>query len=430
MSKKSTKSSGVPLLLVQEFLLNHSFADLHKEHGVKFRPSACGRKVSLNYDMIEAHDSNKIAQQCRGLILAKADNCVFSGDQEVVGETYIVARPFDRFFNLGQAEAANIDWDSAKFLNKEDGTLIICYFDAFQRRWHVATRAVPEANLPIDGYDNMTFRKLFDKALSDCTGYLSLDKFAERNLDTSVTYMFELCTPQNQIVVKYDKYEIILLGARGTMTGQEIALDDPFFNPVFAAGIKVVPEYSLSSTSDMIDFVTQRNPTEFEGIVACDSRFRRVKVKNAGYMALSRVKDSATKSPRGLMQMILIEKLDDFIPLLPEYLVERANLLQDGYRNLVHGYNHMYAKCMAEADKESPIFNPESKSLQKQHQKSFAIAVQRNGGWLAPMMNQYNGQADGLHDYIIKRRAPGGDWTNAFLDTVIEMIDKTLKESN
>ena len=407
-------------LHVQKFLNTRSLADLRDQHGVKYRFSDDMRKMTVNYDQIEVTNNDRLSQQCRGTILARVNNEPFENDENaVVGFTKVVARPFDRFFNLGQGEAANIDWTSAKFFNKEDGTLIICYFDAFQNRWHVATRAVPEANLPIDGYDNMTFRKLFDLALKATTGFHSLDEFAGEFLHTNTTYMFELCTEQNQIVVKYDGYKLFLLGSRITMTGVEYSLND--FKAGMGFPIPTVPEYSLSSTSDMIDFVTQRNPTEFEGVVACDSQFRRVKVKNAGYMALSRVKDSATKSPRGLMQMILIEKLDDLIPLLPEYLVERANLLQDGYRDLVHGYNHMYQKCMAEADQESPIFNPESKSLKKQHQKSFAISVQRNGGWLAPMMNQYNGQANGLHDYIIKRRAPGGDWPNAFLDTVIEL---------
>lgn len=405
-------------LHVQKFFNDHSLAELREKHGVKYRFSDDMRKMTVNYDQIEVTNNDRLSQQCRGTILAKSDYSPFSTDEdEIVGFTRVVARPFDRFFNLGQAEAANIDWTSAKFFNKEDGTLIICYFDAYQNRWHVATRAVPEANLPIDGYDNMTFRKLFDLALKATTGFDSLDEFAGEFLHKNTTYMFELCTEQNQIVVKYDGYKLFLLGSRNTMTGVEYSIND--FKMGFP--IPTVPEYSLSSTTDMIDFVTERNPTEFEGIVACDSQFRRVKVKNAGYMALSRVKDSATKSPRGLMQMILVEKLDDLIPLLPEYLVERATNLQDGYRKLVQGYNAMYEKCKAEADEESPIFNPESKSLQKQHQKSFASAVQRNGGWLAPMMDQYNGRSGGLHDYVIKRRAPGGDWPNAFLDTVIEM---------
>lgn len=110
-------------LLVQDYLLTHTFAELRAEHGVKFRPSACGRKVSMNYDMIEAHDSNKIAQECRGLVLAKVDNSVFVGESEIIGETKVLARPFHRFFNLGQDAAAKIDFNDpeTRFYEKLDG---------------------------------------------------------------------------------------------------------------------------------------------------------------------------------------------------------------------------------------------------------------------------------------------------------------------
>jgi len=161
--------------------------------------------------------------------------------------------------------------------------------------------------------------------------------------------------------------------------------------------------------------------------VACDAKFNRVKVKNAGYMALGRVKDSALKSPRGLMQLILMEKLDDVIPLLPDFALERAQVLQDGYRELVLAYDDLYKKCVDIADEESPIFNPGSKSLVKQHQKSFALAVQAQGGWMAPMMVQYSGKTSGLHEYVVGRRNIGGDYPNGFLDTIMEQIDKNCQ---
>lgn len=434
MSNKSTKSSDVPLMLVQEFLLTHSFADLYKEHGVKFRPSACGRKVSLNYDMIEAHDSNKIVQQCRGLVLSKDSNEVFSGDQEVVGETYIVARPFDRFFNLGQDAAAKIDFSDPQtsFFEKLDGSLIICYFDKFQDKWHVGTRAVCEADLPVDGYGEVTFRDLFFKALIASVpkiqeykpskeGVTNVDLWFNMKMNRSNTYMFELCTEQNIVVVKHKGYNLSLLGVRNTESGLEYPVGD-----FVETGIPLVPSFKLSSLDDMVDFVSDRDPSTYEGIVACDSKFRRVKCKNAGYLALGRVKDSALKSPRGLMQLILMEKMDDVIPLLPDYAVAKALELQDCYRVAIHDYNEIYKLCQADADKESPIFNPNSSALIKQHQKSFAIAVRNRGGWLAPMMEQYHGKIDGLHDYILRRNV-GGDWPNGFLDSVMEVISSSKK---
>lgn len=422
-------------LEVQKYLENHTFADLHAEHGVKFRPSACGRKVSLNYDQIEAHDSNKIAQQCRGLVLTKVDNSVFLGEHEIVGETFVVARPFDRFFNVGQDAAAKINFDdpSTSFFEKLDGSLIICYFDKYQDKWHVATRAVCEADLPVDGFDDVTFRDLFFRALVASVpkiqnyvpskdGLTNVDLWFNMNMNRSNTYMFELCTEKNIVVVKHKGYNLWLLGVRNTESGKEYPVSD-----FVDSGIPIVSQYKLSSLTDMVDFVSDRDPSAFEGVVACDSSFRRVKCKNAGYMALGRVKDSALKSPRGLMQLILMEKLDDVIPLLPDYAIKRSEELADNYRVLVKSYDALYDKCFAQAEQESPIFNPNSKSLVKQHQKSFAIAVQQHGGWMAPMMDQYNGRSKGLHDYVVRKRGVDGTWANSFLDTVMSMSDKSSK---
>lgn len=410
-------------LEVQKFLETNTFAQLRAEHGVKYRLSDCGRKASLNYDQIEAHDANKIAQQCRGLILARVGHKPFpKDDQHVIGETIVMARPFDRFFNVGQDAAAKINFDAAdtRFYEKADGTLTIVYRDAYQKRWHVATRAVCEADLPVSGYEDYTFRKLFERALENETGYSDLDEFGDLFLDISLTYMFELCTPVNVVVVKHKNYNLHLLGVRGTWTGKEYDIKD--FKSV---GIPLITSYKFGSLTDMVDFVSDRDPSDYEGIVACDAQFRRVKCKNAGYMALGRVKDSVMKSPRGLMQLILMEKLDDVIPLLPEFALDRAHKLQDAFRDLNREFMNVYAECLAVADEESPIFNPGSKSLVKQHRKSFAIAVDAHPkGWMAPMIQIYQGRADSFVDWVKSKQNVDGTWSNGFLDTLMREIEK------
>src|SRR5574338_1296815 len=57
-------------LLVQEYLETHTFGDLAREHGVYASFSKSGHKWSLNYDQIEAKESNPLAQECRGLVLS------------------------------------------------------------------------------------------------------------------------------------------------------------------------------------------------------------------------------------------------------------------------------------------------------------------------------------------------------------------------
>src|SRR6478609_5767270 len=102
-------------LLVQQFLREGGSPEqLLASHGV--RAKAYNGKVSFVYDQLAARNDDPLACQCRGLVLRE-------------GSWEILARPFDRFFNHGQAEAASIDWATARFEEKLDGTLLIVYWD-------------------------------------------------------------------------------------------------------------------------------------------------------------------------------------------------------------------------------------------------------------------------------------------------------------
>jgi len=97
------------MLLVQEYLKTKSFGDLAREHGVYASFSKSGHKWSLNYDQIEAKESDPLAQECRGLILSAVDGKSFlnqavivngklSYDNIVPGDTTILAYPIEKIF--------------------------------------------------------------------------------------------------------------------------------------------------------------------------------------------------------------------------------------------------------------------------------------------------------------------------------------------
>lgn len=409
-------------MLVQRYLATRTFAELEAEHGVKSR--IFRHKVSLNYSQLEARDDDRLAQECRGLILCRMDGQSIDADA-IIGETRVLARPFDRFFNLGQGAAADMNFEDSgtRFYEKMDGTMCILYFDDVKSEWHVATRAVAEANLFIDGFEEYTFRTLFERAVKDTTGqtfneFVSVETpcsgccyCPHSQLAKNFTYIFELTTPVNRIVVPYETYGITLLGVRINSLGTEI-------DPIVWAGILNVPSpeiFKLSSLTDMVDFVSGRDPKGYEGIVACDSEYRRVKVKNAGYLALNKIRDNAMNSPRSLMELVLLEKLDDAIPLIPDVVIERALAMREGVRSLMREHGSAYAACMDTADTCSV------RSDERAHRKTFAIAVQTSGGWMAPMMAQYTGRTSGLRDFIDSKRSVGGGWPASFLDSLIRL---------
>ncbi len=124
-------------LLVQKFLETNTFGELEDQHGVEASFDKQSVKFSLNYNMINAKDDDKLSQQTRGLILASVSGKSFASEAKMVngrlsfkdvcpGETSVIAYGFDRFFNAGQVSAAKIDWNDPKLavLEKKDGTLI------------------------------------------------------------------------------------------------------------------------------------------------------------------------------------------------------------------------------------------------------------------------------------------------------------------
>lgn len=400
------------MLLVQKYLENHSFGDLAREHGVYASFSKSGHKFSLNYDQIEAKESDPLAQECRGLILALEDGRpvfadVTSGkpnrDNIIPCSTMVLAYPMNRFFNHGQGAAANIDWSDPNLaiLEKLDGTLCIVYYDPFTEKWCVATRSVPEADLFMDN-GVFTFRTLFEKAVQDTLGY-SFDQLSEK-LNTQFTYCFELTTPYNRIVVNYPHNKITLLAARNLLTMQEV-------NPLnLQLEIPVVEAHTYNSINELLDWVSSLNPMEHEGVVVRDANFNRIKVKNAAYVAYNKVRDALGTSERNCLELILAEKDDDVIPMLPEEIVKNLIRIKAGLQVTIKLHDDAYLAIKSEAD-----------AINLGDKKTFALLVTQNKTlWQAPFFQIFSGKAQNMKDFITKNRKDG-TWGDSFLDKLLEL---------
>lgn len=217
--------------LVLDYLLTHSLADLFAEHGVRASISTANPyKASFNYDQIAARNDDPLAAQCRGLVLTTADATPFPTSGPC-GELFVLARPMDRFFNLGHGPGGSavvsddeLSHPDARVYEKLDGTLCIVYYDPFlpvgrddrgspaeYGDWCVATRSVADADRVIDGFGDHTFRSLFEEALVDAgTTWRELTE----SLDIRTTYCFELTSPRaGSGVVAYDQNKVWLLAS-------------------------------------------------------------------------------------------------------------------------------------------------------------------------------------------------------------------------
>ena len=78
--------------------------------------------IQLKYSQLESKMSERIVQECRGLILDEANDWA------------IVCYPFDKFFNYSESNAVKLNWDNSEIFEKLDGSLMMLYF--YDNQWN------------------------------------------------------------------------------------------------------------------------------------------------------------------------------------------------------------------------------------------------------------------------------------------------------
>lgn len=410
-------------LLVIEYLKTHSFQQLEDTHGVCARPSTDRSKYSLNYDQILVKSGDKLAEQCRGLIIRPWAWTVTTGDEwkdHIVGDVDVLARPMDRFYNHGDTAGAQIDWSDPKLkvLEKLDGTMIIMYWDPLKQQWCAGTRSVPEADLPIRAghmeIGDMTFAELFWRAnyetseawIRDNHGthedFETFKTSCEDWYNKKWTYVFELTTPWNRVVVRYNEPRITLLAIRETATGREL---DPVDHGVVY--IPLPESWSLRDPIALAAFIDQADPAKLEGAVVVSSSFSRLKVKNKSWILSSKAKDLVTVSRRSALEAIILEKIDDIIPLLEKDVGDELLRMQSAlarYCKVVDG-NFAQFKEMASGSR-----------------KLFAEQVMLSGDWTPAYFNLWENKSPNALAWV-KSMCERGKLSSSSLDTLLSKLN-------
>ena len=119
----------------------------------------------------------------------------------------MVAYPYKKFFNYGEPNAVDIEWETAVYalcmlilptsaFEKLDGSIITMYH--YDNTWHLSSSSLPEANGKITGMD----KKGNDTTLADVFWRVWKERMYPLPKDTNHCYMFELISKNNVIIVK------------------------------------------------------------------------------------------------------------------------------------------------------------------------------------------------------------------------------------
>jgi len=221
-----------------------------------------------------------VTKSSRGLIL---DN-----------DGQIVARPFRKFFNLGEHQPDEIPSEPFDVFDKADGSLGILY-------WH-------------DGEPRIATRGSFVSDQSKVATAMLHEQYRDAidQLQPSLTYLFEIIYPENRIVVDYgDRRELVLLGAVDTATGEELST-------VPDIGFPVIRRFD--GIGDFRELVDHNEPNR-EGYVVRFRNGMRIKVKMAEYVRLHRLLTMV--STKTIWEMLRAgESLQDVLDRVPDEFYE------------------------------------------------------------------------------------------------------------
>lgn len=265
-----------------------------------------GRYIHLKYDQIESDFKEKIVQECRGLILED--------------ETFrILACPFFKFFNYGESNAHEIDWDSATYEEKFDGSLIKVWHDDVEDKWIISSNGrIFAKSATVNNFLGQVYTNFEDL-------FLDSIKVDVNNFVKGYTYVFELISPYNQVVVRYDDCEVIHLMTRDNSTLKEVEMD---------LGVRKPIKYSARCVEDLIE-VTNRMTSQEEGFIVVDKNYNRIKVKSPEYVKAHHLVTSLTKM--NLLRVIRsgeVEEVRTYLKGREEFIDEMYNDFENFKRNL------------------------------------------------------------------------------------------------
>lgn len=273
-------------LELQKFLrAGHSLDELRKPpYSLIIKEE--GDLVLFKYTQGVSDGFNPIVREARGIILSREN-------------WDIVCHPFHRFFNFNQPEADALR-GNLHIYEKVDGSLVKLYF--YCGEWRCSSNGNIDArNVSLNGKN---FFELVKKALKT---YGLTWEFFTKNLNPYFTYMYELATQDNPVVIKYTGYHLYYLGERNNFTGQEEYNPDPRID-----NVKV---YHFTTLYEVVHSSLMMSDNQ-EGYVVRDDEWHRVKVKNPTYFLVHHL---ANNGRPDFLDILLNGDVKEFLNYFPQY---------------------------------------------------------------------------------------------------------------
>jgi RNA ligase len=235
----------------------------------------------------------------------------------------IIARPFHKFFNLGERELPeDVDWQrSHRVFEKLDGSMI-----------HPAILAGEMAFMTRMGITDTA--RAAQAIASDAV--LAL---CRAEIEAGRTPIFEYTGPDNRIIVPYDRPQLTLLTSRETVSGRYLGSADL---DSLAQSFGVPVASGFGKVEDVASFISaSRALREAEGYVIAFEDGHRLKIKANDYV-LRHNALSTVQLEKNVLAAVVTETLDDILPLLD---ARTAELVRDYRRQVIRAIEGFVAEA-------------------------------------------------------------------------------------
>lgn len=278
--------------LIVNFIENHpnDWKELLEAKNIKIKFSQTDYRAIFNYG-IECDFSDPIVQEARGIIIN-------------IDTLEVVCWPFRKFGNYNESYVDAIDWNSAKVQEKVDGSIVKLYW--FNDEWVWATNSIIDARDANVSLTNFTFYDLIHKAVN--YGDIPFNQ-----LNKDFTYIFELISPYNKVVIEYYKTALYHTGTRDNITGKEYNINIGIMKP--KEYLITSFERALAAAKELNSDSTQVNA---EGFVVVDKNWHRIKIKSPAYLAAHHIWNNGS------------------------YLISKENAISLALSNTIDANNHAY----------------------------------------------------------------------------------------
>ena len=161
----------------------------------------------FNYG-IDCDFADPIVQEARGIII----------DLETLN---VVCWPFRKFGNYNESYADKIEWNTARVQDKIDGSIIKMWWNRTTGRWQFSTNGTINAETALA---NQMTQETFLDVIKKADNYNEI-VLRLADLSKDHTFIFELVSPETQVVVKYPVSHLYHIGTRNNLSGREIDFD-------------------------------------------------------------------------------------------------------------------------------------------------------------------------------------------------------------